>query len=113
MIELANTIKRENSVSIGVISNEGRELTDYRVNKFELKNFVDIFLCSCYVHLRKPDGAIFQLARDITQCNPEETLYVDDRELYVCAAQGAGINGIVHKSARSTVASLTSRGLGV
>jgi hypothetical protein len=47
------------------IDNETRELNAYRIRKFKLDGFVDFFISSCFVHLRKPHADIFRLALDI------------------------------------------------
>src|SRR5512143_3857348 len=38
MIELIQKIRDQYSLKVGVISNEGRELTEYRIHKFQLRN---------------------------------------------------------------------------
>jgi putative hydrolase of the HAD superfamily len=43
---------------------------------------------SCFVGLRKPESGIYRLAIEITQINPEECCFIDDRELNLeCAAK--------------------------
>ena len=67
MIELVIQLKRRHGLKIAVVSNEGRELNAYRIRKFKLDKFVDAFISSCFVHVRKPDADIFRLALDISQ----------------------------------------------
>src|ERR1019366_9659199 len=62
MIELMRKLKAKYGLKIIVLSNEARMLNAYRINKFKLDGFVDAFVSSCFVHLHKPDAAIFQLA---------------------------------------------------
>ena len=66
---------------------------------------------SCYVHLRKPDSDIFQLALDIGQIDPEEVVYIDDRLMFVQVAQRLGMHCIEHTSYESTREKLMSLGL--
>ena len=47
------------------MSNEGRELNEHRIRTFGLADFVDFFVSSCFVHFRKPDTDIFQMAIDL------------------------------------------------
>jgi len=54
------------------------KLTEYRIRTFGLASFVDFFVSSCFVHFRKPDTDIFQMAIDMAQTRPEETVYLDD-----------------------------------
>jgi putative hydrolase of the HAD superfamily len=58
MLELVRTLKTKNGLKIAVVSNEARELNAYRIQKFKLDEFVDFFISSCFVHLRKPDADI-------------------------------------------------------
>ena len=67
MIELVTQLKVRHGLKIAVVSNEARELNEYRIRKFKLDGFVDFFISSCFVHLRKPDADIFRLALDIAQ----------------------------------------------
>jgi hypothetical protein len=39
------------------VGNKGRELNAYRIRTFKLDGFVDTFISSCFVHLRKPINA--------------------------------------------------------
>ena len=61
MVELVRQLKAKHGLKIIVLSNEARELNAYRINKFKLDGFVDAFVSSCFVHLRKPDADIFRL----------------------------------------------------
>src|ERR1035437_982042 len=61
MIELVRALKVRHGLKIVVVSNEGRELNAHRIHKFKLDGFVDSFISSCFVHLRKPDADIFRL----------------------------------------------------
>jgi len=61
-------------LKIAVVSNEGRELNAYRIRKFKLDGFVDSFVSSCFVHVRKPDEDIYRLALDTAQAKPERVV---------------------------------------
>lgn len=113
MIDLVKSLKSTYKLRIGVISNEGRELTEYRIRKFNLKEFVDFFVCSCFVHIRKPDRKIFQMGLDLAQAFPEHSLYIDDREMFVEIANGLGIKSVHHTTPDATILALRSFGLNV
>ena len=113
MIDLVRALKERHHLKVAVVSNEGRELTEHRVQKFELGNFVDFFVASCFVHFRKPDADIFRIALDIAQVQPPEVIYIEDRPMFVEVAQGLGIHGIRHTSFESTRAALEAAGLAV
>ena len=67
MIALVARLKARYGLKIAVVSNEARELNYHRIRRFKLDRFVDAFVSSCFVHVRKPDADIFRLALDITQ----------------------------------------------
>ncbi|MGA7947596.1 MAG: HAD family hydrolase, partial [Candidatus Sulfotelmatobacter sp.] len=67
MLDLAAQLKVRYELKIAVVSNESREVNAYRIRKFKLNGFVDSFISSCFVHIRKPDADIFRLALDIAQ----------------------------------------------
>jgi putative hydrolase of the HAD superfamily len=111
MIELIQKLKVSYGLKIAVLSNEGRELNAYRINTFKLDNFVDLFISSCYVHLRKPDLDIFKLALDIAQTPAEQSVFIDNTELFTKIAQELGMHSIVHTNYQSTMEQLALLGL--
>lgn len=111
MIELIRQIKTQYHLKIVAVSNEGRELTLYRIQKFKLHEFMDSFVSSCFVHLRKPDADIYQLALDISHTLPENALYLDDRPMFIEVAQTLGIHTIHHMNAADSQAKLREFGL--
>lgn len=100
--------KRKNSDRFRIISinNEGRELNNFRIQKFQLHDCFDAFVSSCEVGMRKPDPGIFKLAMGIAQAQPEQCIYFDDRAMLVEAAAKTGIECYLHQSFESTKAIL-------
>ena len=111
MIELIRKLKTQHSLQVAAVSNEGRELTTYRVQQFKLGTFIDFFISSCFVHYRKPDADLYHIALDIAQVSPEHVVYIDDRAMFVEVAQGLGIQGIIHRRYETTQKALESFGL--
>jgi putative hydrolase of the HAD superfamily len=111
MIELVRKLKGTYGLKIVVVNNEARELNSHRIRKFKLDGFVDSFISSCFVHLRKPDADIFQLALDIAQAPARQVVYIDNTPMFVQIAEGLGIRSILHTDYRSTCAKLASFGL--
>jgi len=111
MIELIRRLKSKYGLKIVVVSNEGRELNAHRIQTFKLNSFVDFFISSSFVHLRKPDEDIFRMALDIAQVPVNQVVYVDDRVMFVQIAKSLGIHGIHHTDYKSTRAKLTAFGL--
>ena len=111
MIELAAQLKVRHGLKIAVVSNEARELNMYRIRKFKLDRFVDFFISSCFLHIRKPDADIFRLALDIAQVPARQVVFIDNTPMFVQIAEGLGIRSILHTDYRSTCTKLASFGL--
>jgi putative hydrolase of the HAD superfamily len=112
MIELAAQLKVRHGLKIAAVSNEGRELNEYRIRMFKLDGFVDFFVSSCFVHVRKPDKDIFRLALDIAQAPARQVVYIENTPMFVQVAEGLGIQSILHTDYKSTCAKLASFGFG-
>jgi putative hydrolase of the HAD superfamily len=111
MIELFRELKAKYGLKIIVVSNEARELNAYRIRTFKLYQFVDAFISSCYVRIRKPDAEIFRLALDIAQTPARQVVFIDNTAMFVQVAEGLGIRGIHHINYQSTREKLSALGL--
>ena len=113
MIELVRRLKAKYGLKIIVVSNESRELNAHRISAFKLAGFVDAFISSCFVGLRKPDADIFKLALDIAQATVRQIVYIENTAMFIQIAEGLGIQSILHKDYKSTRAQLAALGLSV
>ncbi len=111
MIDLIRNLKARYGLKVAAVNNEGRELSIYRIRTFRLDSFIDSFISSSFVHVRKPDADIYRAALDIVQAEASEVLYVDDREMFVDVAKGLGIKGIHHQSYQTTKEAMERHGL--
>jgi putative hydrolase of the HAD superfamily len=111
MIDLITQLKIRYALKIIVVSNEARVVNDYRIHKFKLNQFVDAFISSCFVHIRKPDADIFRLALDVAQTPARQIIYIENTPMFVQVAEGLGIRSILHTDYQSTCAKLASFGL--
>ena len=110
-IELIRALKARYGLKIVVVSNEARELNAHRIRKFNLNGFVDAFVSSCFVGIRKPDPAIFRLSLDIAQVPVEQIVYVENTAMHIDVAEGLGIQSILHTDHETTRAKLAEFGL--
>ena len=96
MIEFLGALRAHGSPdnSTYMLSNESRELMEYRIPTFGLSGLFDAYLVSAYIGLRKPEPAFFQCALDISQRQPDECVFIDDREENLEGARQLGIQGI-------------------
>jgi len=111
MLPLMTALKNQYHLQVAAVSNEGRELAEYRIRQFQLDKLIDTFIVSSFVHIRKPDADIYRLALDITQAQPEQVVYIDDRAMLVEVACGLGIHGIHHTTHASSQHALAQFGL--
>ena len=84
---------------LATINNEPRELNIRRIEQFNLRREFEAFFSSCFVHIRKPDEAIYRLALEVTQRRPEECLFIDDRGLNLECARQMGMRTIHFENA--------------
>jgi putative hydrolase of the HAD superfamily len=111
MIELVRQLKAKHGLKIVVVSNESRELNAHRIQTFGLDSFVDAFISSCFVGLRKPDANIFRLALDIAQTPAARIVYIENTSMFTSIAEDMGIRSVLHTDYKSTCAKLASFGL--
>src|SRR5208337_3246015 len=111
MIDLVAQLKIRYGLKVAVVSNESREVNAFRIREFKLDRFVDTFISSCFVHIRKPDADIFRFALDIAQAPAQHVVYIENTPMFVQIAEGLGIRSILHTDYKSTCAKLASFGL--
>ncbi len=111
MIDLVCRLKERHGLKLAAVTNEGHELTLYRIQTFGLRDFIDFFIASCFIHVRKPGTRMYQMALDIAQVAPAQALYIEDRALFVEVARGLGIRSLHHTGYESTRRALSELGL--
>jgi putative hydrolase of the HAD superfamily len=111
MVELVRSLRARYHLKVAVVTNDGREFLAHRVKQFGLKEIIDFFIVSCFVHCWKPEVEIYRMALGIAQVDPEEVVYIDDQELFVEVAQSLGLHGSHHTDYASTRAALAALGL--
>ena len=98
---------------IGAINNEPLELNQYRIEAFDLRRNFLVFFSSCYVRSRKPEELIFRVALEVTQRQPEQCLFIDDRPLNLESPRRLGMNTIHHQNAEQLRAEFGKYGVEV
>jgi len=88
VLAFARALTDSGKYFMSTLNNESRELNLHRIEKYGLREIFSLFVSSCFVGLRKPESGIYRLAIEITQINPEECCFIDDRALNLeCAAK--------------------------
>ncbi|MDP4262937.1 MAG: HAD family phosphatase [Bacteroidota bacterium] len=111
MLALLQRLKKKYGIKVAVVSNEGRELAEYRIKQFKLNDLADFFIVSSFVHFRKPDADIFRVALDTAQVSPRQVVYIEDRAMFVRVAEKLGIHGLRHIDFTTTGKKLEKFGL--
>jgi putative hydrolase of the HAD superfamily len=94
-IDFFKEIKQEYNLKVVAVSNEGRELNEYRIKQFRLDELFDAYVSSCYVHLQKPGTDILTLACDIFHVTAAQVLYIDDNIMLTDQAKSLGFH-VIH-----------------
>jgi putative hydrolase of the HAD superfamily len=96
---------------LSALNNESLEINEYRIATFQLRDYFEAFFSSCYLGLRKPGVEIFQRALQITQRQPQECIFVDDRALNLECAQEIGMHTIQFRNVAQLQADLARLGV--
>jgi putative hydrolase of the HAD superfamily len=96
---------------IAALNNESREINEYRIHTFHLRDYFDAFFSSCYLGVRKPDDGIYRRALSITQRDPSECVFIDDRGLNLECAKELGMRTIQFRDADQLRANLANYGV--
>ena len=96
---------------LATINNEPLELNERRIQQFNLRREFKAFFSSCYLGVRKPDEGIYKLALEVTQRDPEECLFIDDRELNLECAQQLRMRTIHFQNAAQLRQDLAANGV--
>lgn len=102
MLKWVKEWKKKTDLPVFALSNESRELNDFRIQTFNLQQVFDGYFSSCYLGIRKPDPRIYKTALELAQVKPDECLYIDDRPMLVNAAKKMGICTVLHQEFEAT-----------
>ncbi len=105
-LKVLDKLASERKYHLATINNESRELNDFRINEFGLKKYFECFFSSCYLGVRKPEEEIYDKALHIFHKNPDECLYIDDREENYNAARNSGLKLILLDEPENLVSKL-------
>ncbi len=94
VLAVAEQLARSGKYFMGTINNESKELNQYRIETFGLREIFSVFISSCFVGLRKPEEGIYRLALEATQKSPQTCCFIDDRALNLEAAKQLGMHTI-------------------
>ena len=97
-IQIAQALTHETRFTLMTLNNESDELNRYRIHKFRISEIFEAFLSSCWLGVRKPTRQFYSRALGIAQANPERSLFIDDRQQNLSAANALGMQVILFTS---------------
>ena len=97
-LEFCSKIAAQRKYIMAALNNESREINEYRITQFKLKDYFEVFFSSCYLGVRKPDIQIYRRVMEITQRKPSACVMIDDRELNLECARELGLQTIAVKN---------------
>jgi putative hydrolase of the HAD superfamily len=77
--DILASLKSSAKYKLATLNNESRELNEYRLDTFNLRQYFDYFICSGYVHEMKPHPDIYRSAIDISGLPARAALFIDDK----------------------------------
>jgi putative hydrolase of the HAD superfamily len=110
-LQIAAELAATRRYLMATLNNESADLNAHRIRQFHLRDYFAVFFTSCYLGLRKPDVRIYRTAIDLTQREPDECLFVDDRPLNVDGARQAGMRAIRFENAGQLRRELAANGV--
>ena len=94
VLAVAEQLAKSGKYLMATINNESKELNQYRIQTFGLREIFSVFVSSCFVGLRKPEDGIYRLALEVTQKSPQNCCFIDDRALNLEGARQLGMHTI-------------------
>ena len=80
--------------NIYILSNINKEIFEHIMENFNLKDKIQGGIYSFKEHILKPDKRIYEILINTYNINPEETIYIDDKEKNILVANKLGFTGI-------------------
>jgi putative hydrolase of the HAD superfamily len=104
---------KEKGYKTALLSNGNHSFFERKVYKEypDFKNLFDKIIISSAVKMVKPNTEIFFHALKETNCQPHESLFIDDNKQNVAAAISLGMNGFVYTDSSSFADYIASMGI--
>lgn len=98
-IALARSLAGLQRYRLMTLNNESAELNAYRLDAFGLREIFVAFFTSCWIGALKPARRIYERALDISQAQPAQAVFIDDRERNLESARLLGMRTLLYRGA--------------
>ena len=109
-VEIVKKLK-ENGYELLFLSDNVQERIDYLKERYEFLNYFKDGVFSHIVGTRKPDIKMYQYALEKTSNEPEECVYIDDKEELLEPAKELGMKTIHFNSSEKLIKELNNLGV--
>ena len=110
-LDVVEKLSQSGCYLLATLNNESRQINLHRIEQFDLRKYFSFFMSSCFLGVKKPEDEMFRLALDLTQREPEECLFIDDRELNLECAARLRLRTLHFRNAAQIEADLRNAGL--
>ncbi len=102
---------KQRGLLTAIVSNMGDSVHEHMVRELDWLSRFDVLVWSYQLGVAKPDPAIYRYALEQLGTRPEETLFVDDKQENVDAANAMGMRGIIFLDVEKLRADIVESGL--
>lgn len=102
---------KQRGLLTAIVSNMGDSVHEHMVRELDWLSRFDVLVWSYRLGVAKPAPAIYRYALEQLGTRPEETLFVDDKQENVDAANAMGMRGIIFLDVEKLRADIVESGL--
>lgn len=96
IFELLTALKK--GYKLAILSDNIKERVTFLNDRYNINSYFDISIYSCDIGIAKPNLKFYQEAVKRLKVNPEECLYIDDKEKNLVPAKELGMNSLLFES---------------
>ena len=101
---------KQRGLRTAILSNMGDNVLENMMREFDWFPRFDVLVWSYQLRMAKPDPAIYRYVLEQLGAKPEETLFLDDKQVNVDAAEALGMKAILFSTVDQLRADLKARG---
>ena len=98
---------------LGALTTISKEWLDFKRDKFRLDDYFQVILASGYIGKQKPEKEAFQAIWTQLDTLPEQSLFIDDAEMNIRAANALGMETIQFQRRQQLIGELSKIGIEV
>lgn len=102
---------KQRGILTAILSNIGDTVLANMLHEHAWLNRFDVHVWSYQLRMAKPEPAIYEHTLRQLGTRPEETLFVDDRQVNIEAAEALGMKGVLFTDVNQLRADLVAKGL--